>query len=213
VFVHGSGSSRHSARNRFVAGVLNGAGLGTLLFDLLTADEELERANVFDIDLLAGRLLFVTRWVAAQTEIHGARIGYFGASTGAAAALWAAAEPVVPISPPPAWTLSRRRPSLSWGVTTTSSSASTARPNPTCGATAVLPSSPVPPTSSRSRAHSKPSPHWRETGLWTTWPGPSSRLPESVRIMMRRRNKPDARSADRTAGRSGSVIGRRVLLV
>ena len=92
VFVHGSGSSRHSSRNKFVAAVLNGAGLGTLLFDLLTADEESDRANVFDIDLLAGRLLQVTRWVAAQPEAQGARIGYFGASTGAAAALWAAAE-------------------------------------------------------------------------------------------------------------------------
>jgi len=93
VFVHGSGSSRHSSRNRFVAAVLNGAGLGTLLFDLLTEDEELERTNVFDIDLLAGRLLQVTRWLVAQPEIESARIGYFGASTGAAAALWAAAEP------------------------------------------------------------------------------------------------------------------------
>ncbi len=98
VFVHGSGSSRHSSRNRFVAAVLNGAGLGTLLFDLLTADEELERSNVFDIDLLAGRLLRVTRWVAAQPEVQGAQIGYFGASTGAAAALWAAADPTVQIA-------------------------------------------------------------------------------------------------------------------
>lgn len=98
VFVHGSGSSRHSSRNRFVAAVLNGAGLGTLLFDLLTAEEELERTNVFDIDLLAGRLLQVTRWVAAQPEIQNARIGYFGASTGAAAALWAAAEPSAQIA-------------------------------------------------------------------------------------------------------------------
>jgi putative phosphoribosyl transferase len=93
VFVHGSGSSRHSSRNRFVAAVLNDAGLGTLLFDLLTADEALERDKVFDIDLLAGRLLHVTRWLTAQPEARSARIGYFGASTGAAAALWAAAEP------------------------------------------------------------------------------------------------------------------------
>ncbi len=98
VFVHGSGSSRHSSRNKFVAAVLNGAGLGTLLFDLLTADEEYERANVFDVDLLAGRLLQVTRWVAEQPEAQGARIGYFGASTGAAAALWAAAEPFTQIA-------------------------------------------------------------------------------------------------------------------
>jgi len=93
VFVHGSGSSRHSSRNRFVASVLNDAGLGTFLFDLLTADEELDRSNVFDIDLLAGRLLHVTRWLAGQPEVRGSRIGYFGASTGAAAALWAAADP------------------------------------------------------------------------------------------------------------------------
>jgi len=93
VFVHGSGSSRHSPRNRFVAAVLNQAGLGTLLFDLLTGDEELDRANVFDIRLLAGRLTEVTHWVAAQPEGRGTRIGYFGASTGAGAALWAAAEP------------------------------------------------------------------------------------------------------------------------
>ncbi len=89
LFVHGSGSSRHSPRNRLVAGALNQAGLGTLLFDLLTPAEELDRGNVFDIELLAARLLEVTR----QLGRTGARICYFGASTGAAAALWAAAEP------------------------------------------------------------------------------------------------------------------------
>ncbi len=93
VFVHGSGSSRHSPRNRYVAAVLNAAGLGTLLFDLLTVDEELDRANVFDISLLAQRLVYVTRWLRAEPDAAGMRIGYFGASTGAAAALWAAAEP------------------------------------------------------------------------------------------------------------------------
>jgi putative phosphoribosyl transferase len=93
VFVHGSGSSRHSPRNRHVAGVLNDAGLGTLLFDLLTAEEERDRANVFDIGLLAGRLAQVTRWLRARPAAAQAAIGYFGASTGAAAALWAAAEP------------------------------------------------------------------------------------------------------------------------
>jgi putative phosphoribosyl transferase len=92
VFVHGSGSSRHSPRNRYVAEVLNAAGLATLLFDLLTVDEELDRANVFDIELLAGRLSDVTRWVRAQPDSATLPIGYFGASTGAAAALWAAAE-------------------------------------------------------------------------------------------------------------------------
>ena len=93
VFVHGSGSSRHSPRNRYVAGVLNDAGLGTLLFDLLTPEEELDRANVFDIGLLARRLAEVTGWLRAQPPAAQAAVGYFGASTGAAAALRAAAEP------------------------------------------------------------------------------------------------------------------------
>jgi len=91
LFAHGSGSSRSSPRNRFVAGVLAAAGLGTLLFDLLTPEEEQDRDNVFDIRLLAGRLGAATRWVREQPGLAGARIGYFGASTGAAAALWAAA--------------------------------------------------------------------------------------------------------------------------
>jgi len=91
IFAHGSGSSRHSPRNRYVASVLTEAGLGTLLFDLLTQDEELDRANVFDIGLLAERLSQVTAWLRAQPRSE--PIGYFGASTGAAAALWAAAEP------------------------------------------------------------------------------------------------------------------------
>ena len=93
VFAHGSGSGRRSPRNRFVADVLATAGLGTLLFDLLTAEEEQDRANVFDIGLLAGRLGAVTRWMHEQPGLAGAPVGYFGASTGAAAALWAAAEP------------------------------------------------------------------------------------------------------------------------
>jgi putative phosphoribosyl transferase len=93
VFAHGSGSSRHSPRNRFVAAMLNRAGLGTLLFDLLTAEEELDRANVFAIGLLARRLVDATGWLRGEPETSRLRIGYFGASTGAAAALWAAAEP------------------------------------------------------------------------------------------------------------------------
>ncbi|MGW7253607.1 phosphoribosyltransferase family protein [Streptomyces sp. NPDC054834] len=92
VFAHGSGSSRRSPRNRFVAAGLNRAGLGTLLFDLLTRDEERDRANVFDTDLLAGRLVDVTTWLRGQPESEGLAVGYFGASTGAAAALCAAAE-------------------------------------------------------------------------------------------------------------------------
>ena len=93
VFVHGSGSSRHSPRNRFVGAQLNEAGLGTLLFDLLTSQEELDRANVFDIETLASRLGDVTRWLRSQPGGLHAGLGYVGASTGAAAALWAAAEP------------------------------------------------------------------------------------------------------------------------
>lgn len=93
VFAHGSGSSRHSPRNRFVANALNQAGLATLLFDLLTPAEEHDRANVFDIELLADRLAGVTGWLRDQSEVAGLRVGYFGASTGAAAALWAAANP------------------------------------------------------------------------------------------------------------------------
>jgi putative phosphoribosyl transferase len=93
VFAHGSGSSRHSPRNAFVAEQLNAAGLGTLLFDLLTAAEELERANVFDIELLAGRLRDVRTWLRTETDLRNLPVGYFGASTGAAAALAAAADP------------------------------------------------------------------------------------------------------------------------
>ena len=98
VFAHGSGSSRHSPRNRFVAAVLNSAGLGTLLFDLLTPGEEVDRAAVFDIELLADRLGSVTEWLEAQPEAKGLCIGYFGASTGAGAALWAAAGPRSPVA-------------------------------------------------------------------------------------------------------------------
>lgn len=87
MFAHGSGSSRHSPRNRLVAAALNRAGLGTLLFDLLTVEEEADRANVFDIGTLARRLAAATRWLREREPV---RIGYFGASTGAAAALLAA---------------------------------------------------------------------------------------------------------------------------
>jgi len=93
LFAHGSGSSRQSPRNRFVAEVLHRAGLGTLLLDLLTAEEELDRANVFDIGLLASRLTAATGWLGGRPEAASSRVGYFGASTGAGAALWAAAEP------------------------------------------------------------------------------------------------------------------------
>jgi putative phosphoribosyl transferase len=91
IFAHGSGSSRLSPRNRQVAASLNEAGFATLLFDLLTSEEELDRAKVFDIELLAERLLAVTAWVRDEAELGDLPIGYFGASTGAAAALRAAA--------------------------------------------------------------------------------------------------------------------------
>ncbi|MFE2558069.1 phosphoribosyltransferase family protein [Streptomyces sp. NPDC059352] len=93
LFAHGSGSSRHSPRNRAVAEALNGAGLGTLLFDLLTEAEATDRAHVFDTPLLAGRLVSTTEWLTGRPEGAGLPLGYFGASTGAAAALWAAADP------------------------------------------------------------------------------------------------------------------------
>jgi putative phosphoribosyl transferase len=92
VFAHGSGSSRFSPRNRAVALELNRAGLGTLLFDLLMPQEELDRTNVFDISLLTQRLMGATRWLQEQPEAKDVPVGYFGASTGAAAALVAAAE-------------------------------------------------------------------------------------------------------------------------
>lgn len=92
LFAHGSGSSRHSPRNRQVAQVLHGHDLATLRFDLLTEDEADERSNVFDITLLAGRLLQALEWRRGQTSLSALPCGLFGASTGAAAALAAAAE-------------------------------------------------------------------------------------------------------------------------
>jgi putative phosphoribosyl transferase len=92
LFAHGSGSSRHSPRNRYVASVPHEADLGTLLFDLLTLDEELDRGNVFDIGLLARRLAAATRWLRSEPAAC-LPVGYFGASTGAAVALLAVAGP------------------------------------------------------------------------------------------------------------------------
>ena len=93
-FAHGSGSSRHSPRNRYVADVLNRAGLGTPLLDLLTEDEERNRVNVFDIVLLARRLHAAALWLRHETALP---VGCLGASTGAAAALEVAAAPDVGI--------------------------------------------------------------------------------------------------------------------
>ena len=91
LFAHGSGSSRHSPRNNFVASELRAGGLGTLLMDLLTREEDADRATRFDIDLLTRRLMGATRWLKDQPETKALPLGYFGASTGAAAALKAAA--------------------------------------------------------------------------------------------------------------------------
>lgn len=92
LFAHGSGSSRLSPRNTYVAEAMQAAGLATLLFDLLSEPEAADRARVFDIPLLADRLVMATEWIAAQPETAAMAIGYFGASTGAAAALVAAAR-------------------------------------------------------------------------------------------------------------------------
>ena len=92
VFVHGSGSSRLSPRNVAVAEALKGRGMATLLFDLLTSDEELDRTNVFDILLLARRLIGAVHWIDGQPGVGTLPLGLFGASTGAAAAIVAAAQ-------------------------------------------------------------------------------------------------------------------------
>jgi dienelactone hydrolase len=96
LFAHGSGSSRRSPRNRYVADLLNESGLATLLMDLLTEDEQevdLQTAQLrFDIPFLAKRLVAITQWLARHPEVAGLKIGHFGASTGAGAALVAAAE-------------------------------------------------------------------------------------------------------------------------
>jgi len=97
IFAHGSGSSRHSPRNKLVAELFHQRRLGTLLFDLLSADEAADRHNVFNIELLAARLVLATRWLSQQAEpgVPVRPFGYLGASTGGAAALWAATDPGV----------------------------------------------------------------------------------------------------------------------
>lgn len=92
VFAHGAGSSRLSPRNNYVADVLNKEDIATLLFDLLTEEEDSVYENRFDIPLLTDRLLEVTEWIQGQNDIKDLKLGYFGASTGAASALNAAAE-------------------------------------------------------------------------------------------------------------------------
>lgn len=98
LFAHGSGSGRLSPRNRFVAGHLQEGGIATLLIDLLTEREAEDRRNVFDIDLLADRVLMAGAWLHEDTRTKHLRLGYFGASTGAAAALQAAARGPLPVA-------------------------------------------------------------------------------------------------------------------
>lgn len=102
LFAHGSGSSRHSSRNKYVARTLHESSIGTLLFDLLTKEEEEEEKYTrhlrFNIGLLVSRLVDATNWIAAQPEIETLPIGYFGSSTGAAAALVAAAQLGEPVA-------------------------------------------------------------------------------------------------------------------
>jgi putative phosphoribosyl transferase len=128
VFAHGSGSSRYSPRNRYVAEALQEAGLATLLFDLLTPDEELEDSRTaelrFDIGLLAGRLVGAIDWLAQHPPTRSLRTGLFGASTGGGAALVAAAGPTWPDGP---WPVSAPPPCLSSAATTSRSFGSTSR--------------------------------------------------------------------------------------
>ena len=151
LFAHGSGSSRHSPRNRYVASVLQEGGLGTLLFDLLTASEEAHRSAVFDIDLLASRLVATSEWLEREPAAAGLPIAYFGASTGAAAALAAAAE----------------RPEQSAAATRWSSS-STAGPSAGSPARTGWRSCRGPRTCSRRPARSPRPRTLPGTGSWTT---------------------------------------------
>ncbi|WP_375196371.1 dienelactone hydrolase family protein [Sphingobium sp.] len=93
IFAHGSGSSRHSQRNQYVAAGLNRSAMATLLVDLLTPQEEMDRRNVFDVGLLAGRLREAAEWAGTVEPLATLPLGYFGASTGAAAAIIAASMP------------------------------------------------------------------------------------------------------------------------
>ncbi len=113
LFAHGSGSSRHSPRNTFVAQILQRAGLGTLLMDLLSKEEDVSYETRFDISLLAERLMAATQWLRTQPSTMDLNLGYFGASTGAAAALQAAAK----LGPVIKAVVSRGgRPDLAWAA-------------------------------------------------------------------------------------------------
>ena len=124
LFAHGSGSSRHSPRNRYVAEVLQQAGLATLLMDLLTPDEErvdLRTAHLrFDIDLLASRLVMATEWLHERADTRQLKVGYFGASTGGGAALLAAAQLPQAIPPVSAVVSRGGRPDLAGRLCTKS---------------------------------------------------------------------------------------------
>jgi len=113
LFAHGSGSSRFSPRNQAVARHLQEAGLGTCLVDLLTTEEDRDYLRRFDIEFLSGRLAEITRWLRPKTSGQGLRLGYFGASTGAAAALRAAAEEGGTVA---AMVSRGGRPDLAWGI-------------------------------------------------------------------------------------------------
>ena len=179
IFAHGSGSSRFSPRNNYVAKALRQTGLATLLFDLLTGSEAADRANVFDIALLAQRLVAATRWARGFGLTRMLPVDYFGASTGAAAALVAAARhgsdiaAIVsrggrPISPARRWRMSRRRPCWSWAATISTSSRSIARRLPCCVARPGWRSSRGLLTSSRSLARSRPWSSSRRSGSSAT---------------------------------------------
>lgn len=113
LFAHGAGSSRLSKRNQSVARTFNKAGISTLLFDLLTQGEAGERSNVFNIDLLSSRLVLATNWVKKNQETAGLPIGYFGSSTGAAAALKASVSNRLGIG---AIVSRGGRPDLAWEI-------------------------------------------------------------------------------------------------
>ena len=184
-FAHGSGSSRLSPRNRQVAQALNTDGFATLLFDLLTPEEELDRANVFDIPLLGRRLAAATGWLRHQAGTSELPLGYFGASTGAAAALIAAADlgavisAVVSRGGRPDLAAARlsevRAPTLLVvGGLDPRCSSSTARRSANCAASMSSKSWSAPPICSRSPASSRPSPGWRATGSRATSRNPST---------------------------------------
>ena len=113
IFAHGSGSSRNSRRNQFVSRFLNRYGIATLLLDLLTPEEAADRSNVFDIELMASRLHLATVWISRRQEVSGLPLGYFGSSTGAAAALKASTANRVRIG---AIVSRGGRPDLSWEI-------------------------------------------------------------------------------------------------